>query len=132
MIIDRQIIKEVLISFGLPRAIIDEMDNYPAISMHIQDTPDVFISCHDDKLWMWSLLPFGLNKIDSPGALRIIDILSSTLNGADGAGVFMLQTDNGLELKASMTATNFNSSESVKLTIEGFIRKLQGIISEVN
>lgn len=128
----RKIVKEALVSYGFPQAIIDSTDSYPSISMHLKDMPDVLLSHDDDRLWIWSPLPFEISKIDSSAAIAIINTLTDELKGADGSGTFLLRTDIGLELKASILEKNITSSDDLMSIILDFIKKLQKIMSSIN
>ncbi|WP_115617156.1 InvB/SpaK family type III secretion system chaperone [Chromobacterium vaccinii] len=55
------LLREALLQLGLPREMLGKFESQSTLVAKLHDLPDIMISEHNDRLWIWSMLP-GLSE----------------------------------------------------------------------
>ncbi|WP_080429274.1 hypothetical protein [Burkholderia ubonensis] len=117
-------VHEALIKLGFPSSQISMLDSYDAISIHVENLPDVMFSNADDRLWIWSLLPHLSEARLLDHAKEVMQVITTAIEGVESGQPTFGMGEGGYELKAAINISKMTDADDLLNILRDFIARL--------
>lgn len=118
------LLREALLRLKCPAEKLYGFDQFPTITITLENLPAINISVLDERLWVWSALTgMSQNQIIMRGG-EVLLLLSDAMDGVETGQLILGLSEQGAELKALVNPSCLGVAEGFAAVLDGFYGRL--------
>lgn len=123
-----ELVREALLESGCDPNLLSNFDSHSTIALDFNDLPSIYISSHDEDIWLWSRLAEYSDNILEQRAHALLDELMSGADFIRGEQFHLSRNEGYLELKALLKPMCLNSGQNFAVALSGFFERLERFV----